>query len=178
MIFNRTKIDGVYIVELEKFEDNRGFFARAWCREEFEKQGLNPNLVQCNFAFNKKKGTLRGMHFQGKPFEEAKFIRCSKGSIFDVAVDVRPDSPTFKQYVSVNLTATNYYGFYIPEGCAHGYQALEDNSELFYQMSCAHAPDHAKVFRWNDPVVGIDWPIKEPIILPRDNEYPDLLSIF
>lgn len=173
MIFNRTRIDGVFLIELEKFEDSRGFFARAWCQDEFKKQGLNSHLVQCNFAFNKKKGILRGMHYQAKPFEEEKLVRCVRGSIFDVVVDVRQESPTYKEYLAFNLTEKNHNALYIPAGCAHGYQALEDNSELFYQMSCVHSPEHAKVFRWNDPTINIDWPIKDPILLDRDNEYPD-----
>ena len=173
MIFNRTTIEGVVLIELEEIEDSRGFFARAWCREEFAENGLSSTLEQCNFAFNRKKGTLRGMHYQTKPFEEAKLIRCIKGSIYDVVVDIRPHSSTYKAYKAFHLTETNRNALYIPEGCAHGYQTLENNTEVFYQMSRSHAPKHARGFRWNDPAFNIDWPDKTPILLKRDREYPD-----
>ena len=176
MIFNRTKIEGVVLIELEEIEDSRGFFARAWCKEEFKENGLNSTLEQCNFAFNRKRGTLRGLHYQAKPFEEAKLIRCIKGAIFDVVVDIRPNSATYKQHQAFNLIDTNRHALYIPEGCAHGYQTLEDNSEVFYQMSRSYAPEYAKGLRWNDPAFSIDWPIKNPIILERDGNYPDFIS--
>lgn len=176
MIFNHTLIKGAILIDLEKIEDSRGFFARAWCKEEFKKNNLNSALEQCNFAFNHKKGTLRGMHYQAKPFDEAKLVRCIKGSIFDVVIDIRPNSETYKKYQAFNLTETNHKALYIPEGCAHGYQTLEDNSEVFYQMSRSYVPEYAKGFRWNDPTFNINWPIKTPIILERDSNYPDFIS--
>jgi len=173
MIFKETKFKGPYVIELEKHEDERGFFARSWCQEEFEAHGLNPRLVQCNISFNAKMGTLRGMHYQIKPFEEAKLIRCTKGAIHDVIVDIRPDSPTFKEFYSLRLTTDNRLSLYIPEGFAHGFLTLEDNTEVFYQMSEFHAPDHAKGFRWNDPAFGIYWPAEVRVISDRDRNYPD-----
>ena len=173
MIFTKTNVKGAYILDLEKLEDERGFFARSWCRREFEAHGLNPQLVQCNISFNARRGTMRGMHYQAKPFEEAKLIRCTMGSIYDVIVDIRPDSPSFKQYLGVFLTPGNYKMLYVPEGFAHGFLTLEDNTEVFYQMSEFYAPDHARGFRWNDPVFGIEWPANVQVISDRDRDYPD-----
>jgi dTDP-4-dehydrorhamnose 3,5-epimerase len=170
--FIETRLKGAYIIEPEPIEDERGFFARSWCQQEFEAHGLNPNLVQCNISFNKKKGTLRGMHYQVTPHEEAKLVRCTKGAIYDVIIDLRPDSPTFKQWIAVELTAKNYKMLYIPEGFAHGFQSLEDNTEVFYQMSDFYHPQCARGVRWNDPVFKIEWPQNEWIISDRDLQYP------
>jgi len=168
MRFLPTKLSGVWIVELEPVEDDRGFFARSWCRREFERHGLNPQLVQCNISFNKRKGTLRGMHYQIAPHEEAKLVRCTRGAIFDAAVDLRRDSPTRKQWVGVELCAENRRALYIPEDCAHGFQTLTDDAEVFYQMSEDFHPESARGIRWNDAAVGIHWPMSNPIVSERD----------
>jgi len=173
MIFQETKLKGAYIVDIKRREDDRGFFARSWCRREFEAHGLNPQIAQCNISFSVRKGTLRGMHFQVKPFEEAKLVRCTVGSLCDVIVDLRPDSPTFKHHLSVILTAENRTMLFVPEGFAHGFLTLEDNTEVHYQISEFHAPDHGRGFRWNDPAFGIAWPADVKVISERDRNYPD-----
>jgi dTDP-4-dehydrorhamnose 3,5-epimerase len=176
MIFTETKLRGAFIVEAEQKHDERGFFARSWSQREWEEQHLNPQLVECNISFNHKKGTLRGMHYQRAPFAQAKLVRCTAGAIYDVIIDLRPDSPSFKQWVGVELTAANYRMLYIPEGFAHGFQTLEDNTEVFYQMSEVYRPDYAGGVRWNDPLFGITWPLEEKIIFARDNSYPDYVQ--
>src|SRR5210317_898218 len=143
MTFTETKLKGAFVIDLEPIQDERGFFARTWCKKEFEAHGLNPNLVQCNTSFNKKKGTLRGMHYQTAPYEEAKLIRCTMGSIYDVIIDLRKESETLKQWYACKLTAENRKMLYVPEGFAHGFQTLEDNSEVFYQMTEFYHPEHA-----------------------------------
>lgn len=173
MLFTETKLKGAYVIELEPHTDTRGFFARSWCRREFEVHGLNPNLVQCNVSFNSKKGTLRGMHYQTEPFKEAKLVRCTRGAVHDVIVDVRPDSPTFRDYIGVLLTADNRRSLHVPEGFAHGFLTLEDSTEVFYQMSEFYAPEAATGFRWNDPIFGIKWPSEVSVISERDRTYPD-----
>jgi dTDP-4-dehydrorhamnose 3,5-epimerase len=173
MIFRETRLKGAYIVDIERREDDRGFFARTWCRREFEAHGLNSRLAQCSISFNSKKGTLRGMHYQVKPFEEAKLVRCTRGSLFDVIIDLRRDSPTFKGHLGVTLTSDNRSMLYVPEGFAHGFLTLEANTEVHYQISEFHAPDHAKGVRWNDPAFGIAWPSDVMIISDRDRNYPD-----
>ncbi len=173
MIFTETPLKSAYIIELEQIEDERGFFARSWCAREFAELGLNPNLVQCNVSFNKKKGTLRGMHYQASPHEEAKMVRCTKGSLYDVIVDLRKDSPTFKQWFSVDLTAENRKQLYIPEGFAHGFLTLEDGTEIFYHMTEFYHPESAKRIRWNDSAFQIKWPISDWIISEQDRGYPD-----
>jgi len=175
MIFKKTKLDGAFLIEPQWLEDERGFFARSWCRKEFEQQGLNPRLVQCNISFNYKRGTLRGMHYQVTPFEEAKLVRCTRGKIHDVIVDIRSSSSTFGQYISELLSAENRLMLYIPEGFAHGFLTLEDDTEVFYQMSEFYAPDHARGFRWNDPQFKIDWPSDMKVISDRDRNYPDFI---
>jgi dTDP-4-dehydrorhamnose 3,5-epimerase len=174
MIFTATELPGAFIIELEKLEDVRGFFARTWCRREFEAHALNPRLVQSSISVSNKRGTLRGMHYQVAPNEEAKLVRCCRGAIYDVVIDLRPQSRTFKQHIAVTLTADNYKMVYVPEGCAHGFQTLEDRTEVVYQMSEYYAPESASGVRWDDPAFGIDWPIEAPIILGRDRSYPDL----
>jgi dTDP-4-dehydrorhamnose 3,5-epimerase len=176
MKFRETQVSGAFLIEPEKNEDERGFFARAWCRREFKEHGLNPRLVQSSISFNKKKGTLRGMHYQVPPFAEAKLVRCTRGSIYDVVIDLRKQSSTFKRHVAVVLSAENHNMLYIPEGCAHGFQTLEDNAEVFYQMSEFYSPGHARGVKWNDPAFGIAWPIADPIILERDRTFPDFIS--
>lgn len=173
MLFAETKLKGAFIIDIELHEDERGFFARSWCENEFKYHGLNPRLVQCNISFNKKRGTLRGMHFQVAPFEEAKLVRCTKGAIYDVIIDLRPNSPTFKQWLSVELTEKNHRAIFVSTGFAHGFQTLQDHSEVFYQMSEFFHPEYARGVRWNDPVFGIDWPIDMQFISQRDQEYPD-----
>jgi dTDP-4-dehydrorhamnose 3,5-epimerase len=173
LIFTETRLKGAYIIEPEKLADDRGFFARSWCEKEFTHHNLNPRTVQCNISFNMKKGTLRGMHYQIAQFAEAKLVRCTQGAIYDVIIDLRPDSPTFKQHVAENLTARDHKMLYVPEGFAHGFLTLEDNSEIFYQMSEFYAPQHARGVRWNDPAFGIAWPIGEPIMADRDRNYSD-----
>ncbi len=173
MIFNETKLKGAFIIELEKRDDERGFFARSFCTREFETHAINPRVVQCNISFNKKKGTLRGLHFQKDPYEETKLVRCTLGAICDVIVDLRSSSETFKQWVSVELTAHNGKMLYVPEGFAHGFQTLEDNTEIFYQMSEFYNPESASGVRWNDPAFGIQWPEDERAISEKDRQFPD-----
>ncbi len=176
MIFTETKLPGAYVIEVEKREDQRGFFGRTFCREEFEAHGLNSQVVQCNTSFNKRKGTLRGMHFQAVPFAEAKLVRCTSGSIYDVIIDLRPASRMFKQHFAVELSAANHRMLYIPENMAHGFQTLEDDTEVFYQMSQMFSAEHARGVRWNDPAFGIEWPADERIITERDRNYPDFVA--
>jgi len=176
VIFIEIKLKGAYIIEPEKLEDERGFFARSWCEREFAAHNLNPRTVQCNISFNSKKGTLRGMHYQAAPRAEAKLVRCTRGAIYDVIIDLRPKSPTFKQHVAEVLTVDDHKMLYIPEGFAHGFQTLEDNTEVFYQISEFHAPECARGVRWNDPAFAIEWPISEPIMLKRDRNYPDFVA--
>lgn len=174
MMFRTTTLPGVFIIEPERREDRRGFFARTWCQEEFAAHGLNPRLVQCSVSLNLLRGTLRGMHYQAPPHAEAKLIRCTQGAIWDVALDLRPDSPTFRQHVGAELTSENRLALYMPEGVAHGFQTLEDDTEVLYQMSAAYAPDAARGVRFDDPAFAIRWPIPEPILLDRDREYPSV----
>lgn len=174
MKFTETRLAGAYLIDLEPIADERGFFARSWCAQEFEAYGLNPKLVQCNISFNHKKGTLRGMHYQAKPHEEAKLVRCTKGAIYDVIVDIRPDSATFKQWLAVELTADNHRMLYIPQGVAHGFQTLVDKTEVFYQMSDFYYPECARGVCWNDQVFNIEWPQEDKrIISAKDLQYPD-----
>jgi dTDP-4-dehydrorhamnose 3,5-epimerase len=173
MRFTETKLKGAFIIELERLEDERGFFARSWCEREAAAYGLYPKWVQCNISFNKQKATLRGMHYQSAPFAEAKLIRCTMGAIYDVLIDLRPDSSTFKQWVAIELSAENRRMLYIPEGFAHGFLTLDDNTEIFYQMSQFHAPTHARGVRWNDPAFAIEWPFDVRVISDKDRHYPD-----
>ncbi|MDX6271365.1 MAG: dTDP-4-dehydrorhamnose 3,5-epimerase [Acidobacteriota bacterium] len=177
MIFNETKLAGAFRIEQELFEDTRGFFARSWSEREFAAAGLDARLAECNISFNHRRGTLRGMHFQHAPRAQAKLVRCTMGAIYDVIIDLRPASETFKQWVGVELTAENRRMLFVPEGFAHGFQTLEDRTEVFYQMSTAFAPEHASGVRWDDPAFGIEWPEVsgdgERIIIARDREYAD-----
>jgi len=171
--FLETSLKGAYIIEIEPIEDNRGLFARSWCKREFEAHSLNSKIVQCNISFNTKKGILRGMHYQIKPSEEAKLVRCTSGAIFDVIIDLRADSPTFKGWFAVELNDKNRKMLYIPERFAHGFQTLKDNTEVFYQMSEYYSPNHSRGIRWNDPSFSIQWPEDKRIISKRDQQYPD-----
>jgi dTDP-4-dehydrorhamnose 3,5-epimerase len=173
MIFIETKLKGAYIIELEKIEDKRGFFARAWCQKEFEARGLTGRVVQANVSFNKKKGTLRGMHYQIHPYEETKLVRCTRGSIYDVIVDLRPHSTSHKQWVGVELTAKNYKMIYVPEGFAHGFQTLEDKTEVTYQVSQSYTPGAEAGVRYNDPVFRIYWPLGVQVISDKDESWAD-----
>ena len=173
MKFTETALKGAYIVEIERFSDERGFFGRTFCSKEFAEHGLNPNLVQCSTSYNCKKGTLRGMHFQAAPFEEAKFVRCTMGAVYDVIIDLRPASPTYRKWVGTELTAENRTALYIPVGFAHGFLTLEDRSELFYQMSEYWSPPHGRGVRWDDPAFAIKWPMQPLVLSPKDAAYPN-----
>jgi dTDP-4-dehydrorhamnose 3,5-epimerase len=173
VIFTETKLKGAFIVEPTKLEDDRGFFARSWCRREFEAHGLNPRVAQCNISFGKQKGTLRGMHYQVSPYAEAKLVRCTTGSIYDAIIDLRPESPTFRQYFGLALTADNHKTLYVPEGFAHGFLTLEDNTEVFYQISEFYSPQHGRGVRWNDPAFAIEWPLPPRRMSDRDRSCPD-----
>jgi dTDP-4-dehydrorhamnose 3,5-epimerase len=173
VIFRETKIAGAFLIEPERREDDRGFFARTFCRDEFTAHGLNPAVVQCNTSFNRRKGTLRGMHYQVQPFAEAKLVRCTAGAIFDAIIDLRESSSTFTHHFTTELAASSGAMLYVPEGCAHGFQTLVDNTEVFYQMSQQYAPECARGLRWNDPFFGIQWPDDRRTILGRDRTYPD-----
>jgi dTDP-4-dehydrorhamnose 3,5-epimerase len=175
MIFTKTKLEGAYIVELEQKRDNRGFFARGWCRNEFTDQGLIAQLAQVNISFSIEKGTLRGMHYQTAPFEEAKLMRCTRGGIYDVIIDLRPASPTYKQWIGAELTANNYTMLYVPEGFAHGFQTLEDHTEVVYQVSQFYAPQSERGVRYDDPAFGIVWPADVRVISDKDRQWADYL---
>lgn len=179
MIFNETKLAGAFVIEQERFADERGFFARSWSEREFAARGLDARLVECNISFNHRRGTLRGMHFQREPRAQPKLVRCTMGAIYDVIIDLRRESETFKRWIGVELTAANRRMLYVPAGFAHGFQTLADDTEVFYQMSEVFAPECAGGVRWDDPAFGIAWPDnngEERIIIARDREYPDFDS--
>lgn len=173
MIFTETKLKGAYSIGLEKLEDERGFFARTWCQREFKEKGIPFNLVQGNISFNKKRGTLRGMHYQIAPYGEAKLVWCIKGAIYDVIIDLRPYSETFRQWVSIDLTAENKKLLYIPKGFAHGFLTLMDNTEVFYLMSEFYVHESARGIRWDDPAFQVHWPTEVIVISEKDKRYPD-----
>jgi dTDP-4-dehydrorhamnose 3,5-epimerase len=173
VIFTETALAGAYLIEPQRREDDRGFFARVWCEREFSAQGLDPRVAQSSISLNRRSGTLRGMHYQAAPHEEIKLVRCTRGAVYDVIIDLRLESPTFAQHIAVELTADNRCALYIPRGFAHGFQTLEDETEVLYQMSEFYAPGSARGVRWNDPAFGIRWPITDPIMLDRDRYYPD-----
>ncbi len=177
MKFTPTILEGAYIIDLEPTNDVRGFFARSWCAKEFEAHGLVANLSQCSISQNNKAGTLRGMHYQANPHAEAKLVRCTAGAIYDVIIDLRPTSQTFKAWISLVLTAENRRMIYIPKGFAHGFQSLKENSEVFYQVSEFYYPELSLSVRWDDPAFGIKWPEADcRIISDRDLSYPDFLG--
>jgi dTDP-4-dehydrorhamnose 3,5-epimerase len=171
MRFVETKVSGVFLIEMELREDNRGFFARSWCCKEFETHGLLSRIAQINIGFTAKRAGLRGLHFQIAPHAESKTVRCTRGSVFDVAVDLRPDSPTHKQWVGFELTAENHRMLYIPERCAHGYQTLVDDSEVEYLTTQFYAPDSARGVRFDDPAFGIAWPLPVGVISEADKSW-------
>jgi dTDP-4-dehydrorhamnose 3,5-epimerase len=173
MRFIPTKIEGAWLIEPEPIADERGFFARVFCREEFADQGLNPDLAQGNVSWNRAKGTLRGLHYQAPPHQEAKLVRCTCGAIWDVALDLRVGSPTYLAWAGYELSAANRSMLYVPEGCAHGFMTLTDGAEITYHMSSPYAPAAARGVRWNDPAFGIDWPGEVAVINQRDASYPD-----
>lgn len=173
MIFRETPLSGAYVIDLERHSDERGFFARTWCRREFEEHGLNPRLVQCNISYNKTRGTLRGMHYQAPPHEEAKLVRCTRGRIYDVIIDLRSDEPTYTDSFGITLCDEKRRALYVPEGFAHGFLTLDDDTEVFYQMSEFYAPEAARGVRYDDPAFGIDWPAPVQCIKERDRNYPD-----
>lgn len=177
MNIGETPVVGAYLIELERLEDERGFFARTWCRREFEEAGLNTELAQCSLSFSLRRGTLRGLHYQAAPHEEVKNVRCTMGSIYDVVVDLRPRSPTYLQHFGTTLSAENRRTLYVPEGCAHGFLTLEDSTEVFYQISEFHVPEAARGVRWDDPAFGIQWPMEVQVISERDRTYPDFAGI-
>jgi dTDP-4-dehydrorhamnose 3,5-epimerase len=171
------KIEGAFVIDPEPVTDERGFFARTWCRREWQQRGLNGELAQCSISFNAKRGTLRGMHYQASPHAEAKLVRCTRGRIYDVIVDLRPGSPTFRQWAAAELGADDRRMLYVPEGCAHGFQTLTDATEVFYQISAFHAPDSQRGVRWDDPAFGIEWPdAPSRAISSRDRAFPDFLG--
>jgi dTDP-4-dehydrorhamnose 3,5-epimerase len=172
MIFGPTRLEGAFVIEPERIEDDRGFFARTFCRREFAAHGLQAEFVQCNISYNQRKGTLRGMHYQAAPFQEAKLVRCTSGAIYDVIVDLRPDSSTYTQWTAVELNADNRKMLYIPEDFAHGFLTLTDQSEVFYQMSQYYAPEAARGLRWDDPVFNITWPGPVVEMSSKDQNYP------
>lgn len=172
MKFTELRLRGAYIVELEPLRDERGFFARSFCKREFSALSLGTSVAQCNVSVNEKRGTLRGMHFQRPPMEEAKLVRCVRGAIFDVLIDLRPGSPTFGQWLTVELTGENRKAVYIPEGFAHGFQTLENDTEVHYLMFEFYAPGYSGGIRWDDPAFGIRWPLSEPILSEKDRSYP------
>lgn len=175
MNFIETKLAGAYIIELQPFVDERGSFMRSWCANEFAAHGLASSMVQANISSNRKRGTLRGMHYQHAPHAEAKLVRCTRGAVYDVALDLRPDSPTYRQWTAVELDANSLRMFYIPEGCAHGFMTLADDTELMYQVSAFYAPGTEGGVRYDDPAFGITWPLEVSVISEKDRAWPDLI---
>jgi len=175
MIFTETKLKGAYVIEVEKLEDERGFFGRSWCANEMKDRGLSTNICQANISFNKKKGTLRGMHYQVAPYREAKLVRCTRGSIYDVIIDLRKESLTFKDWIGVELTRENYKMLYVPEDFAHGFITLEDNCEINYLMTEFYVPGAGATIRWNDPSFKIKWPVKPLVMSEKDRLQSDYI---
>lgn len=173
MDFTETKLSGAFVIEAEKHGDHRGFYADTWRRREFEERGLDTQITQCSASYNIKSGTLRGLHYQRPPHAQTKLVRCVRGAIYDVMIDLRPDSPTIGQWVAAELTAENYRMLYIPRGFAHGFQTLTDAAELTYLICGEYSPEAEAVVRWNDPFFGIEWPLEVTVISPRDANYPD-----
>jgi dTDP-4-dehydrorhamnose 3,5-epimerase len=176
MIFHETGLEGAYTIEIDRHADERGFFARAWCQREFANHGLDPQIVQCNISYHRSEGTMRGMHYQAAPYEEAKLVRCAFGALYDVIVDLRRHSPTYKRCFGVELTQQNRLMLYVPKGFAHGFLTLMDDTEVFYQMSAFYTPGAARGFRWDDPAFAIPWPRPVQVISERDAQYLDYLE--
>ncbi len=173
MIFTATKLDSAFLIDIEERTDERGFFARSWCQKEFEQHGLVPRVVQANISFNHKKGTVRGMHYQASPYEETKLVRCTRGAIYDVIVDLRKGSPTYCQWISAELTADNRRMLFVPEGYAHGFQTLTDATEVCYQVSQFYTPGAERGARFNDPAFSIRWPLEVTVISEKDANWAD-----
>jgi dTDP-4-dehydrorhamnose 3,5-epimerase len=173
MTFEPTGLDGAWILHLEPHDDDRGFFARVWCAEEFRARGMKNALAQCSLSFSRAAGTLRGMHLQAPPAEEAKVVRCVRGAVYDVLLDLRPHSPSYRKWIARELTADNRMSVYVPEGFAHGFLTLTDDTEVLYLISAPHAPALVRGVRWNDPAFGIRWPRTPVVISDRDRNYPD-----
>jgi len=178
MRFLRTELEAAWLITPERIEDDRGFFARTWCEQDFSARGMSPHLTQCNISFNNTAGTLRGMHWQAEPQAEAKLVRCTSGAIFDVIADLRPASATFTRWQGFTLSASNRTMLYIPEGCAHGFVTIVDGSEVFYQMSAAYAPDLARGLNWADETIGIDWSYPVRLVSDRDRALPGFHELF
>lgn len=176
MHFEETELAGVFCISLIPMEDERGYFARSFCKNEFEKRGLHHYFVQCNISYNRKKGTVRGLHYQIAPHEEVKIVSCRRGRIFDVVVDIRKDSPTYGEWIGIELSEANHKSLYIPQGFAHGFQTLCDDADVFYLMGHYYFPDSARGILWNDPKLNIAWPIKESIVSEKDKNLPRLMS--
>lgn len=177
MQFTQTKLKGAFIIDLEQKSDNRGFFARTFCAKEFAEQGLKPTVAQGNSSFNYQQGTLRGMHYQVAPATETKLVRCIQGAIYDVIIDIRPDSPTYMKHEGVELTAENRRSLYVPEMFAHGYQTLTDNAEVIYQVGEFYTPGYEKGLRYDDPAFGIKWPLPVSVISEKDKDWPLMKSL-
>jgi dTDP-4-dehydrorhamnose 3,5-epimerase len=175
MLFEKIPLQGAYLLKPQKLEDNRGFFARAFCAAEFVQYGLNPSVLQCNVSFNRRKATLRGMHYQATPHAEAKLVRCTAGAIHDVIVDLKPESATYCRWFDVELSSENRWMLYVPEGFAHGYLTLTEGAEVFYQVSQSYVPESERGVRWNDPAFGIQWPIAPEVISERDSRHRDFV---
>jgi dTDP-4-dehydrorhamnose 3,5-epimerase len=174
VIFTETKLQGAFVIDIERRPDERGFFARAFCQNEFAEHGLNTTIAQSNVAFNLKRGTLRGMHFQFPPAAETKFVRCTRGAILDIIVDLRPESPTYLEHVAVELSADNARGLYVPERFAHGYQVLEDDTETSYQVGEFYTPGVEGGLMYDDPRLGLEWPLPVTVISEKDQAWPSL----
>ena len=172
MIFRETPLAGAWVLEPERIEDERGFFARTYCRRDFEARGLDPGIAQCSVSWNHRRGTLRGLHLQIAPHEEVKLVRVTRGAVWDVIVDLRPESPTFRRHFGITLSAENRHELYIPKGMAHGFQTLEDGTEVFYQISEFYAPDSARGYRWDDPAFAISWPEPVTVMSEKDRTLP------
>ena len=173
MILNQTTLEGAYIIELNKMKDERGYFARTFCRKEFVTLGLSIEIAQSNISFNALRGTLRGMHYQVEPAAETKLVQCVCGSLYDVIIDLRPKSKTYCQWFGLELSANRQQLLYVPEGFAHGFQTLEENTTLYYQMSAFYTPEYSRGVRWNDPAFGIKWPFADPVMSDKDRQLPD-----
>jgi len=171
--FLETRLAGTFLIEQERHADDRGFFARTWCADEFARHGLAASLVQCSTSYNRRRGTLRGLHYQAPPFAECKLVRCTRGALYDVALDLRPDSPSFRSWIGYELDPENGRALYLPPGVAHGFYCLSDDTEVSYQMSIPHQPQAARGVRWNDSFHRVVWPGPVAVIAERDRDYPD-----
>jgi dTDP-4-dehydrorhamnose 3,5-epimerase len=170
--FSPAPLSGAYVIDLKRLEDDRGFFARSYCRDEFVELGLNPDVTQCNVSFSPQRGTLRGMHYQAAPHAEAKLVRCTQGAVWDVIVDLRAHSPDFKKWFGIELSAISRRALYVPEGFAHGFQTLSEDSEVLYMMAASYHAESARGVRWDDPAFKIEWPIEAPLMSDRDRAFP------